>query len=68
MILQIIKKLLSNPVTARDILSLYLPAEVLSIANLNHLELQRDTFIDDEHRTYAVDLLYKTTFQNEEVF
>jgi len=63
---KVIKKLLSNPATTRDILSLYLPEEVLSIVNLNKLELQRDSFIDDEHRAYAVDLLYKTTFQNED--
>ncbi|TAK75919.1 MAG: hypothetical protein EPO11_04870, partial [Gammaproteobacteria bacterium] len=62
----IVKKLLSNPATARDILSLYLPADVLSAVDLSHLELQRDSFIDDEHRAFAVDLLYKTTFQHEE--
>jgi predicted transposase/invertase (TIGR01784 family) len=60
------KRFLFSPATARDILSLYLPADVLAIADLNNLELQRDTFIDDEHRTNAVDLLYKTTFQGEE--
>lgn len=63
---KLVKKLLSNPATARDILSLYLPKEVLDIADLNKLELQPDSFIDDEHRANAVDLLYKTTFQQEE--
>lgn len=63
---KLVKKMLSNPATARDILSLYLPKDVLSIADLNCLELQKDSFIDDEHRAYAVDILYKTTFQNEE--
>lgn len=63
---KLIKKLLSNPATARDILSLYLPKDVLEIVDLNHLELQKDSFIDDEHRAYAVDLLYKTIFQSKE--
>jgi predicted transposase/invertase (TIGR01784 family) len=63
---KLVKKLLSNPATTRDILSLYLPEEVLAIADLNNLELQRDTFIDDEHRAYAVDLLYKTTLHDQE--
>lgn len=63
---KLVKKLLSNTATARDILSLYLPIEVLKIIDLNHLELQRDSFIDDEHRAFAVDLLFKTKFQNEE--
>lgn len=63
---KLIKKLLSNTATARDILSLYLPKEVLEIADLNYLDLQRDSFIDDEHRAFAVDLLFKTKFQHED--
>jgi predicted transposase/invertase (TIGR01784 family) len=63
---KLVKKLLSSPSAAGDILSLYLPKEVLEIVDLNHLELQKDSFIDDEHRAYAVDLLYKTTFQGKE--
>ncbi len=62
----LVKKLLSNPAAARDILSLYLPDDVLAAVDLTILELQRDSFIDDEHRVFAVDLLYKTAFQNEE--
>jgi recombination-promoting nuclease RpnB len=63
---RLVKKLLSDPTTAHDILSLYLPKNVLDVVNLNNLELQRDSFIDDEHHAFAVDLLYKTTLQNEE--
>jgi hypothetical protein len=33
--------------------------------DLNHLVLQKDSFIDDEDRASAVDLLYKTTIRNE---
>jgi predicted transposase/invertase (TIGR01784 family) len=63
---KLVKRLLSNPETAKDILSLYLPPEVSQLVNLNNLSLQRDSFIDDEHRVFAVDLLYKTTFDGEE--
>lgn len=63
---KIVKRMLSNPETARDILSLYLPKKILAIVDLNHLEIQKDSFIDDEHRAYAADLLYKTTFQDKE--
>jgi len=63
---KLVKRLLSNPGAAKDILSLYLPKEVLDIADLNQIEMQKDSFIDDEHRAYAVDILYKTKFQNEE--
>jgi predicted transposase/invertase (TIGR01784 family) len=62
---KLVKKLLSNKATARDVLSLYLPPEILAITNLDILELQRDSFIDDEHRTSAVDLLYKTDIQGD---
>jgi predicted transposase/invertase (TIGR01784 family) len=63
---RLVKRLLSNPATAKDILSLYLPEQALALVDLNHLVLQRDSFIDDEHRAFAVDLLYQTTFQGEE--
>jgi len=63
---KLVKRLLSNPKAAKDILSLYLPKEVLKIIDLNYLEMQKDSFIDDEHRAYAVDILYKTKFQGEE--
>jgi recombination-promoting nuclease RpnB len=64
----LVKRLLSNPAAARDILSLYLPKEILKIVDLNQLELQRDSFIDDEHRAFAVDLLYKTSIQNQDSY
>src|SRR5438105_1867335 len=63
---RLVKKLLSNPATARDILQLYLPVDVREIINLNHLSLQRDSFIDDEHRAFAIDILFKTKFKNED--
>ncbi len=63
---KLVKKLLSNPAAAKDILSLYLPQNVCELIDLNNLVLQRDSFIDDEHRAFAVDLLYKTTFKGEE--
>lgn len=63
---KLVKRILSNPETAKEILELYLPQDVLAAVNLNNLSLQRDSFIDDEHRAFAVDLLFKTTFQEEE--
>lgn len=63
---RLVKKILSNPTTTKDILELYLPKEVLAVIDLNQLSLQRDSFIDDEHRAFAVDVLYKTSFQNED--
>lgn len=39
---RLVKKLLSHPDIAKDILSLYLPPEVLTCIDLNNLQLQRD--------------------------
>src|SRR5688572_21344642 len=63
---RLIKKLLSNPGITRDILNLYLPKSAIQLMDLTHLTLQRDSFIDDEHRAFAVDLLFKTRIQNED--
>ena len=42
---KLVKRLLASPMTARDILNLYLPPDILSMVDLNYLELQRDSFI-----------------------
>lgn len=38
---KLVKKLLSNPGAAKDILSLYLPKEILDITDLNYLDVER---------------------------
>lgn len=63
---RLVKRLLSVPAIAKGVLSLYLPNDVLKITDLDKLSLQRDSFIDDEHRAFAADLLFKTSFQKEE--
>jgi recombination-promoting nuclease RpnB len=63
---KLVKRLLSNLAVAKDILSLYLPANLCALVDFDKLSLQRDSFIDDEHRVFAVDLLYKTTFKGED--
>jgi predicted transposase YdaD len=49
---RLVKRLLSIPDVAKDILTLYLPKNVQTLMDLNNLILQRDSFIDDEHRAY----------------
>lgn len=63
---KLIKKLLSNPAVMQDILKMYLPEEILQRISLSDLHLQPDSFIDDQHRLFAVDLLFKTSVQGEE--
>ena len=43
---KLVKKLLSNPDTAIEILNLYLPSEVRALVDLTNLSLQRDSFIE----------------------
>ncbi len=57
---KLLKRLLSNIVTTREILEAYLPEEVKNFVDLNHLERQSDSFVDAEHRFLEVDILFKT--------
>lgn len=60
----IVKKLLSGVDVARDVLNIYLPKEILSRVDLTILELQNSSFIDDRHRAFAADILYKTKLKS----
>lgn len=62
---KLIKKFLSNSAIMRDILEIHLPADIIKRLDLKRIELQRDSFIDDEHRVFAVDLLFKIGLQEE---
>ena len=57
---KLIRRLLSNTGTARDLLEAYLPEEVKAIVDLGYLERQADTFVNAEHRLLEVDVLFKT--------
>src|SRR5581483_1554478 len=61
----LIKKLLSNVATTKDICTLHLPVEITNLINLDTLKPQPDSFIDDEHRAFATDILYKARFKNK---
>jgi predicted transposase/invertase (TIGR01784 family) len=49
---------------ARDFISEYLPAEVVSVLDLNSLEIQKDSFIDNDLREHFSDLLYRVMLRN----
>jgi predicted transposase YdaD len=57
---KVVRRLLSNIATAREVLEVYLPPEVRALVDLNHLERQPDTFVDSQHRMHEVDILFKT--------
>ncbi|MCY3006461.1 MAG: Rpn family recombination-promoting nuclease/putative transposase [Planctomycetota bacterium] len=49
---------LSHPVAARNLIELHLPADLVQILDLDSLELQKDSFVDDELRDSYSDMLY----------
>jgi predicted transposase YdaD len=57
---KLVRRVLGNIATARDVLEAYLPPEVKALVDLDYLERQPDTFVDEEHRFLANDVLFKT--------
>ena len=57
---KLVRRILSNVATARDVLEVYLPEAVRDLVDLDYLERQPDTFVDEQHRVFAVDVLFKT--------
>lgn len=57
------KQFLTHPETARDFMSIHLPAELLAICDLNTLRLESGSFVEEDLRQYFSDVLYslKTT-------
>ncbi len=56
---KLVRRLLSNITTAREILETYLPIDVKELIDLDYLEQQPDTFVDAQHRFLEVDILFK---------
>lgn len=57
------RQFLANPDVARDFMTLHLPAELQVLCDLNTLKLESGTFVEDDLRQYASDILWsmKTT-------
>ena len=47
----------SNPVLVAELLRLYLPVPLVEALDLDHLQLEKDTFVDEELRKHLSDLL-----------
>ena len=52
------KHYLSQPAVASDFLRHHLPAEVVALLDLQHLRLEKDSFVDEKLRSYFSDLIY----------
>jgi len=51
----------------RGLLTAHLPADILTAIDLNHLDLQPRSYINDVRKETAVDMLFKTTIHEKEV-
>lgn len=63
---KLVRRLLSNVATARDVLEAYLPDCVKALVDLSFLERQPDTFVDSQHRMKEVDVLFKARCKNSD--
>lgn len=54
------KHYLSQPVVAIDFLRQHLPADITDLLDLNQLQLEKDTFVDEKLRNHFSDLIYTT--------
>ncbi|EAQ3014242.1 Rpn family recombination-promoting nuclease/putative transposase [Salmonella enterica] len=57
------RSFLANPDVARDFMDIHLPAELRAMCDLSTLHLESGTFVEDDLRQYASDILWsmKTT-------
>lgn len=62
------KQAMAQKRVAREFFEKHLPADLLSITNLNKLELQPTSFIDDQRKESIADMLFKTDIQGHEAY
>ncbi|AFA49430.1 Rpn family recombination-promoting nuclease/putative transposase [Acetobacterium woodii] len=54
------KEIFSNPLVARDFIENYLPEPILKIVDLNELEIQNGSHVDEELSELFSDMLFRT--------
>lgn len=58
------KESFSRPDVARDFLLHYLPKDVIAELDLSHLEIRKDSYIDEDLQQHFTDLLYEVGVKN----
>ena len=61
----LIKKAMESPITARELLSEYLPAEFKDFINLDTLKIEKESFIEDDLKTKFSDIIYSAKTNDE---
>ena len=59
------KQLLVHIDTARDFIDIHLPADLRSLCDLNTLQLESGSFIEEDLRAYYSDVLYSLEINNK---
>lgn len=62
------KEVFSQKRIAKDFIENNIPKEVLDIMNMESLELQKDTFINEELKENFSDLIYRVKINNKEAY
>lgn len=62
------KETLGNVVVAKDFLNQYLPKNIMQVIDVNTLEPQKDSFINEELQENFSDLLFKVNINEKEGF
>ena len=59
------RTMLSNKDVARDFLAWHLPSFIKDKVDLNSVEPQKDSFVDDNFKKLETDILFSLNFNNE---
>ena len=62
------KKNMSDKSTVRNMLQNYLPEQILNLINLDNMELEKDTMIEEELENVFSDLIYKVSLNGNEAY
>ncbi len=63
---KLFRETLSDREVAADFLQHYLPEDILTLTDLNSLEICKDSFVEDDLKDYHSDMLYKVMLEGRE--
>ena len=63
---RILRSTMAKPQVIKEFFNGYLPAEIKKHIDINSIQLQKESFINDKLRMQITDLLYTAKFGNEQ--
>ncbi|EER20789.1 transposase (plasmid) [Rickettsia endosymbiont of Ixodes scapularis] len=64
---ELFKKVISEPVAAREFLEHYLPVSFKNKINLNSVTIEKESFVTDDLRKRLSDVVYSVSLKNDNV-